>query len=73
MFLRKTLLHIDIILAGMYIVLFILDIYNPVMAYIDNPVSKALLLLLAVISLGLSADTIRRIRRRERSVSNRPW
>ena len=48
--LRKVLPHAAILLSNMYIVFFLIDRVNSAMCFIDNRITKALLVLLAIIS-----------------------
>lgn len=64
--LRKILAHGNIVLAGMFIVFFILDQYNPAMNFIGNTISKRLLLLLCVLALAQSVIGLIAMRRSER-------
>ena len=48
--LRKLLPHAAILLCNMYIVFFAIDRVNSAMAFIDNDITKTLLLILCVIS-----------------------
>lgn len=47
----KILPHIVIVLAAMFITFWILDQLNPVMNFINNSISNALLLLFSIVSL----------------------
>ena len=44
----KILPHINIIISGMYLVFFIIDVQNSAMAFINNDITKVLLLFLAI-------------------------
>ena len=48
--LRKILPHVSIVLCNMYIVFYLIDRVNSAMAFINNSLTKALLLVLCVIS-----------------------
>lgn len=48
---RDILPHAAIVLSCMMIVFFILDKFNDAMAFINNDITKTLLLILAVISV----------------------
>lgn len=65
--LRKLLPHAAIILSGMYLVFFLIDRVNSAMAFIDNRITKALLLALCAISVFNACLLIRDDRRRERA------
>ena len=47
----KMLPHLNIIISGMYIVFYIIDVQNSVMAFINNPGTKILLLILSLGSI----------------------
>ena len=68
--LRKVLPHAAILLSNMYIVFYLIDRVNSAMCFIDNRITKALLVLLAVISTVnasfLILDERRKIARNER-------
>ena len=49
--LSKILPHITIILAGMFIVFWILDILNPTMNFINRKISNKLLLIFCILSI----------------------
>jgi len=75
MVLRKLLAHGAIIISGMYIVFFFIDRVNPTMNFIDNDITKPLLLILGVISIINSiqviAQTRKELRRRLRKQAGR--
>ena len=48
---KKLLAHCAIIISGMYIVFFFIDRVNPAMGFIDNDITKPLLLALALIAI----------------------
>ena len=48
---KKLLSHCAIIISGMYIVFFFIDRVNPAMGFIDNDITKPLLLALALIAI----------------------
>ena len=64
--LRKLLPHAAIILSLMYFVFFSIDRVNSAMAFIDNDITKVLLVLLGMISIWSSLTLIREDRARER-------
>jgi O-antigen/teichoic acid export membrane protein len=68
---RKYLSHALAILSGMFIVFFALDIRNPAMAWIDNRITKALLIIYAVSTMTLAVSVLRGVRRAERRQSER--
>ncbi len=47
----KALPHINIVISGMYLVFFIIDVQNSAMAFINNDITKVLLLILSVGSI----------------------
>lgn len=47
----KALPHINIIISGMYIVFFIIDVQNSAMGFINNGITKTLLLILSAGSI----------------------
>ena len=49
--LRKLTAHSAIIISGMYIVFFFIDRVNSAMCFIDNNITKALLLILSLLSI----------------------
>ena len=69
--LRKILPHVSIVLCNMYIVFFLIDRVNSAMQFIDNGITKALLLVLCVISTINSAFLIRDERRRVAAANHR--
>ena len=62
--LRKILPHVSIVLCNMYIVFYLIDRVNSAMAFINNDITKALLLILCVISTVNSSFLILDERRR---------
>lgn len=64
--LRKLLPHVNIILGLMFITFFIVDKFNGAMNFIDNDISKGLLLLFALVSIANAGFMIRENRRRAR-------
>lgn len=64
--LRKFLPHIAIILSGMYFVFYGIDRVNSAMAFIDNELTKGLLVVLGVISILNALFLIRDNRAKER-------
>lgn len=64
--LRKILPHAAIILSAMYFVFFGIDRVNTAMCFIDNEITKVLLVVLGVISIVNSCVIIRDDRVRER-------
>lgn len=47
----KALPHINIVISGMYLVFFIIDVQNSAMAFINNDITKGLLLILSIGSI----------------------
>lgn len=64
--LRKLLPHAAIILSGMYLVFFLIDRVNSAMAFINNDITKWLLLALCAISVLDAVYLIRDERRKVR-------
>lgn len=56
--LEKLLPHFLIVLAGMFLTFFIIDKYNNAMEFINNDISKALILVWCVISFICAAAMI---------------
>ena len=69
--LRKILPHAAILLGNMYIVFFLIDRVNSAMAFINNDITKVLLLILCVISTVNSSFLILDERRRQAARSRR--
>ena len=67
--LRKLLPHVAIVLSGMYVVFFLIDRVNSAMAFINNDITKWLLLVLCAVSSLMAAiligDERGRIRKQE--------
>ena len=67
--LRKLLPHAAIILSGMYFVFFFIDRVNSAMAFINNNITKRLLVALCVIcvieSIWLIRDERRKVRQQQ--------
>ena len=63
---RKILPHIAIVISVMYAVFFFIDRVNPMMAFIDNKITKVLLMILSAVSvlnaILVIADDRRRVR-----------
>lgn len=64
--LRKFLPHAAIILSAMYFVFYGIDRVNSAMAFIDNPMTKMLLVVLGLISIINAIFLIRDNRAKER-------
>lgn len=54
----RILPHITIVLSAMFITFWILDIYNPMMNFLDSDISKVLLLIFAISALLTSILTV---------------
>lgn len=68
--LRKLFAHVAIIISCMYVVFYLIDRVNPAMSFIDNDITKPLLLVLGLLSIinaiQVIADERRKLRRRMR-------
>lgn len=62
--LRKILPHVSILLSNMYIVFFLIDRVNTAMAFINNNITKWLLLFASLISIANSIFLIHDERKR---------
>lgn len=62
--LRKILPHVSIVLCNMYLVFYCIDRVNSAMAFINNNITKALLVVLCIISTVNSAFLIMDQRRK---------
>lgn len=56
-----------ILLCNMYFVFYGIDRVNPMMAFVDHNLTKALLLLMCVLSIACAAAVVRQERLRERA------
>ena len=63
--LEATLPHVCIVLSLMFLVFLVLDDYNPMMNFLTNPISTALLALLCIIGMLNSILSIRDRRKSE--------
>ena len=63
--LRSLLPHAAILICNMYVVFYLIDRVNPAMNFIDNRLTKGLLLALCAIAL-LNARALRRTRKKKR-------
>ena len=73
---KKLLAHCAIIISGMYIVFFFIDRVNPAMGFVDNDITKPLLLALALIAIINAIQVIaaeRKKLRRKMNKSKRPF
>lgn len=68
---KKLLAHCAIIISGMYIVFFFIDRVNPAMGFIDNDITKPLLLALALIAIINAIQVIAAERKKLRSKMRR--
>ena len=64
--LRKIVPHVAIIISGMYLVFFLIDRVNSAMAFINNNITKRLILVLCVISVIEAAYIMREDRQKIR-------
>ena len=64
MMFRKILPHVTMILATMFLLFVVLDAYNPMMEFLNNDISKGLLIALCVSALGSGIMLWRSNRRR---------
>lgn len=62
--LRKILPHVAILLSNMYLVFYCIDRVNSAMSFIDNNITKALLVILSIISITNAAFLIQAERRK---------
>ena len=69
--LRKILPHATIVLCNMYFVFFLIDRVNSAMQFIDNDITKALLLVMCIFSIFNAALLIRDNRRRRMLLERR--
>ena len=69
--LRKILPHVTIVMCNMYIVFYLIDRVNSAMAFINNGITKALLLVMCIISIVNSLYLIRDERRRINALKRR--
>lgn len=63
---KRLLPSAGIVLAGMYIVFYLIDRVNPAMAFINNEITKYLLLALCIVTIAQACMTISETRRLER-------
>lgn len=69
--LRKWLPHVAILLSNMYLVFFLLDRVNKAMAFINNGITKGLLVALSLISIFNACLLIHDRRERIRAAQRR--
>jgi hypothetical protein len=62
---KNLLPHICLILCGTFITFFIVDKFNPEMAFINNDASKLMLLVLCLVSIAVSLMLVLRRRRED--------
>lgn len=67
----KILPHCAIVISGMYIVFFLIDRVNQPMAFINNDITKALLLILSGVSILNAVSLIHLDRARQRQRQQR--
>jgi len=65
---RKILAHLIIIVSGMFVVFYFIDRVNEAMAFIDNDISKALLLVLSMLGIAQSVLSLADARGEERAL-----
>lgn len=65
--LSKLLPHLTIILAGMFIVFWILDILNPTMNFINRKISNKLLLIFCISAIVTAILAVYNQRKNERN------
>ena len=68
---RKLLPHATIIVSAMYLVFFVIDRFNEPMAFVNNRMTKALLLVMCVISTINAVALIQSDREKERRRQNK--
>lgn len=66
-FVRKLIPHLTIICGMMYVVFFVIDRVNPSMNFIDNDLTKFLLLFMSLITIVNSILLISSMRREQRA------
>ncbi len=66
--LKAILPHVCIILSLMFMVFLVLDDYNPMMNFLTNPISTALLALLCIVGMLSSILSIRDRRKSEGAI-----
>lgn len=69
--LRKWMPHLAILLSNMYLVFFLLDRVNRAMAFINNGITKGLLVILALVSIFNACLLIHDRRERIRAAARR--
>lgn len=62
----KLVSHLNIILGGMFMTFFLIDRVNTAMGFIDNDISKWLLLIMSMLTITQAAAGLRIIRKAER-------
>jgi hypothetical protein len=62
---KKMMPHLCIILAGMFIVFFVIDRFNSFMAVLDNDTEKTILFIFSIIAIIVSGMLIYRQRRED--------
>lgn len=60
---KRVLPHISIILSGMMVIFFVIDKLNAAMTLMSNDMTKALLFLLSIVTIIVSAMLISRQRK----------
>ena len=69
--LKRLIPHAVIIISAMYVVFFLIDRVNASMAFINNPITKGLLLVLCALATFNAVTLIRSDRRRTRLIEQR--
>lgn len=64
------LVHTTLILSLAFLILLVLDFYNPMMGFLVNPMSQRLFAMFCVLSAGLSVKTVYDMRQRSKKDSN---
>lgn len=57
---QALLSHAAVVLSLMFLVFLVLDEFNPLMGFVDNGISRVLLALLCVVSIGQACAAWRR-------------
>ncbi len=65
-----VLVHTTLILSLAFLILLVLDFYNPMMGFLVNPISRKLFAMFCMLSAGLCTKTVCDIRRRSKKSSN---
>ncbi|MBR6767707.1 MAG: hypothetical protein IKM02_07140 [Clostridia bacterium] len=68
---KGILPHGAILICNMYIVFYLIDRVNTAMCFIDNGITKALLVIMCVLSAGISVSLIRARKKAEEARARR--